>query len=63
LEYEVLKDEIRVLRSADCKSLDECISMCFEDTVLEVSPEDLIKLGWLPRDCIVLVKTEVEGEG
>jgi hypothetical protein len=37
--------------------------MCFEDVVLEADPEDLVKLGWLPRDCIVVVKVKVEDRG
>jgi hypothetical protein len=63
LEYEVLREEVRVLRLADCRSVDECISMCFEDVALEADPEDLVKLGWLPRDCIVVVKVKVEDRG
>jgi hypothetical protein len=52
-----------VLRLADCRSADKCVNMCFEDVVLEADPEDLVKLGWLPRDCILVVKVKVEDRG
>lgn len=52
----MFKDNVRILSSESCLDLEDCIRLCFEETVLELKSEDLLKLGWLPRDCVVVVK-------
>lgn len=58
-----MRDSVRILRVEDCGDVEECFRTCFEDKLVEASPEELLKAGWLPRDCVVLVRVEREGGG
>lgn len=57
MEEDILVDNVRVMRLSDCGSLDDCIRVCYEENILKLSPEDVIKAGWIRRDCIILVET------
>ncbi len=61
--YEFLREEVEVLRLEDCGNLDNCVRKCFENVVIEVKVEDLIRLGWIPRDCVVVVKNSFKDIG
>jgi hypothetical protein len=58
MEYEFLRENVRVYRLEDCGDPDDCIRRCFEETIVEVKAEDLSRLGWIPRDCVVIVKAD-----
>ncbi len=60
MEYDFLREGVRVVRLEDCVDREDCIRRCFEDVIVEVEAEDLSKLGWIPRDCVMVVRTKLD---